>query len=1145
MSVQLVLKNSSVQDKEATAAQLAVGELALNYHSSGPFLQCEDSAGNIWRLGGVVIASTAPSSPSRGAWWLDSDDDHLYFYDGSGWIEIQTGEIVPGDITEGTARQLLQTNAAGTATEWTSNIDVPGTLDVTGVATFDNNVVITGNLTVNGTTTTIDTTTLVVEDKNIEMGAVGTPTDSTADGGGITLKGATDKTINWVNATDAWTSSERFSVPLGAQGTPSLTFTGDANTGIYSPGADQVAISTNGSRRLLISDAQIQADTLFSVAMGGVGFQTIFRNGVNEDNYITHGASGFTSFRNHNGSEYMRLDSSGRLGLGTSAFPAYTAADNFVVNDSGNSGITIRSGTASLGTIAFSDATSGAGEYDGFVQYDQNTRKLVFGTASTDQVAITSTGAVGIGTTSPTAPLTIIGGSGANPTIRLAGGANDDNARIESKYHLYLMCNGDGNQSGRAVIFGNSSSEKARIDSSGRLLVGTSTSRGNNFNLAGQHMRLQVEGTGYRESGASFTSNSNTAGEGPHIVINRSRGTTVGSNTIVQDGDRLGLIAFQGNDGADFLVGAWIDCLVDGTPGTDDMPGRLVFSTTADGAQSPTERMRISANGNLTVDTNTFFVDAVNNRVGIGTTGPDATLDIRGDQDIRLGATAYHRIKSDTSGNFTINDNDVAERLRIDSSGRLGLGNSSPGSFYANKLVVDTGSAVQDGITIKTGTSAQAMIAFADGTSGSDRYSGYIDYNHGTNALTFGTNGGATRMIIDSSGRVGIGTTSPATPLHVSGTGQQTILLGSTDAGGAQLVLDGDANGDGNGGDYAYLWHTTDGDLRIANGKSGVIAFRGTSDAEKARIDSSGRLLVGTSTSRIVEDHAGNGPQGKIQIEGTNSDAIISIISAGTADANRSGTLSLGRHRNSTIGGTPTIVQNGDSLGAICFAGGDGTDMRTKAAKIVCQVDGTPGANDMPGRLVFSTTADGASSPTERMRITSSGNMLVGTTNSDPGGASSNGRVVINTANGGQAALTCYNLGTSAVNIISLENGNGQVGRIQVNGSATSYLTSSDYRLKENVVPLAGAADRIKQLKPSQFNFIADPSKILDGFLAHEAQAVVPECADGIKDEVDADGKPVYQGIDQSKLVPLLTAALQEALAEIESLKARVTALEP
>jgi hypothetical protein len=171
-------------------------------------------------------------------------------------------------------------------------------------------------------------------------------------------------------------------------------------------------------------------------------------------------------------------------------------------------------------------------------------------------------------------------------------------------------------------------------------------------------------------------------------------------------------------------------------------------------------------------------------------------------------------------------------------------------------------------------------------------------------------------------------------------------------------------------------------------------------------------------------------------------------------------------------------------------------------------------------------------------------------------------------------------------------NPNGEVGSIKTNGSATSYNTSSDYRLKENVVDLTGAIDRVNQLQVRRFNFIADPDTTVDGFIAHEAQAVVPESVTGTKDAVedigtltewdgtvietdvtepesltweetitDEDGnetvethtrtwvktgdRPVYQGIDQSKLVPLLTAALQEALAEIESLKARVTALEP
>ena len=161
-------------------------------------------------------------------------------------------EIAVGKLADGAARQLLQTDAAGTGVEWTDNVDIPGTLDVTGAATFDAAVTVAGDLTVNGTTTTISTQNLLVEDKNIIIGDVATPTDTTADGGGITLKGATDKTINWVDSTDAWTSSERFSVPLGSASAPSLTFTGDPNTGIYSPGADQVAISTSSSERIRI-----------------------------------------------------------------------------------------------------------------------------------------------------------------------------------------------------------------------------------------------------------------------------------------------------------------------------------------------------------------------------------------------------------------------------------------------------------------------------------------------------------------------------------------------------------------------------------------------------------------------------------------------------------------------------------------------------------------------------------------------------------------------------------------------------------------------------------------------------------------------------------------------------------------------------
>lgn len=117
-------------------------------------------------------------------------------------------------------------------------------------------------------------------------------------------------------------------------------------------------------------------------------------------------------------------------------------------------------------------------------------------------------------------------------------------------------------------------------------------------------------------------------------------------------------------------------------------------------------------------------------------------------------------------------------------------------------------------------------------------------------------------------------------------------------------------------------------------------------------------------------------------------------------------------------------------------------------------------------------------------------------------------------------------------------------GTISVTSSSVSYNTSSDYRLKENVVNLTGAKSRLQQLLPKRFNFIGTSDQTVDGFIAHETQTIVPESITGTKDEVDSDGSAVYQGIDQSKLVPLLTAALQEAFAEIASLTTRVATLE-
>jgi hypothetical protein len=187
------------------------------------------------------------------------------------------------------------------------------------------------------------------------------------------------------------------------------------------------------------------------------------------------------------------------------------------------------------------------------------------------------------------------------------------------------------------------------------------------------------------------------------------------------------------------------------------------------------------------------------------------------------------------------------------------------------------------------------------------------------------------------------------------------------------------------------------------------------------------------------------------------------------------------------------------------------------------------------GKLIFSTLR--GNTVTEAMRIDSSGNLLVARTSQTNGG-----RLEI-TGNGSDTVGLFHQTGTGSLYQIIFSNPNGNVGSIQTSGSSTSYVTSSDYRLKNTIAPMTGALAKVAQLKPVTYKWKVDGSDG-QGFIAHELQAVVPECVTGEKDAVDKDGKPVYQGVDTSFLIATLTKAIQEQQALIESLTTRLTALE-
>lgn len=204
---------------------------------------------------------------------------------------------------------------------------------------------------------------------------------------------------------------------------------------------------------------------------------------------------------------------------------------------------------------------------------------------------------------------------------------------------------------------------------------------------------------------------------------------------------------------------------------------------------------------------------------------------------------------------------------------------------------------------------------------------------------------------------------------------------------------------------------------------------------------------------------------------------------------------------------------------------------------------------------IFSGAADQINISTggsERLRVDSSGHFYIGDYGSStPGlGNTTVGTTFSESSDGTSllisraANVAVHANRNSDGQAISLQRSGTQVGSISVTASATAYNTSSDHRLKENVATLPDGITRVKQLLPKRFNFIAVPEITVDGFLAHEAQAVVPEAVTGTHNEVDGDGNAVMQGIDQAKLVPLLTAALQEAIAKIETLETKVAALE-
>jgi hypothetical protein len=485
----------------------------------------------------------------------------------------------------------------------------------------------------------------------------------------------------------------------------------------------------------------------------------------------------------------------------------------------------------------------------------------------------------------------------------------------------------------------------------------------------------------------------------------------------------------------------------------------------------------------LTVDTDTLYVDSSNNRVGIGTSSPNHEVSVRevnptliledsqaaltsggvagsilfynNDSSTPRGARVTASIKqvaedifgrtslvfgTDTSnpksefGDPADYSDDTIEAMRIDSSGNVGIGTSSPDEA----LTIQEGS-VKTRISLGT-TEDHHTFANSAGTrfagigllaSSADLYieddtGDSITFDRSEKDIKFETNG-SEAMRIDSSGNVGIGTSSPANTLHVAADDATLRLTTTSNLGEAGIEFWDNQSGTSQA---AAIRYSDQSNLFTIQGNSNGTIFMTPdntfpSASEAMRIDSSGNLRISNTSGAVYPQTTG---AGQFYWRANESSLALS-------------------HNNSS-GFSPLYVNK------------------------------------------FNFTA-----------------------------GSSNNRFVAWYVNGSPLAT------------------------ITTDGASVSYNTSSDYRLKENIKPMSGASDRVLALNPVNFTWKTNGTSV-DGFLAHEAQEVVPEAVTGEKDALDSEGNPEYQGIDQGKLVPLLTAALQDALQKIEQLETRIEALE-
>ena len=674
---------SSTLDKRPNPASMVDGQVAINYASGAPGMFFKDSNGSLVKVGPVHVGTTAPNvSPasggtagnSRGEQWLDTTGGTYVFkiWDGSAWRsesgtfvdtsgDTMTGALgiiagsasTPGLFFSGDANSGLYSPGAdqvaiSTAGSGRLFVDASGNVGVGGTPGVYTKLAVNGNIYgadgsqfgwvtafANAPTDFIDGSQssnyirfFTNNNERLRItsaGLVGVGTSSPAKSFVISSGGAAGMEVGVASGSAAGGTFIEHYNRSSSTYVQCRTIASDFLFQVS--GTDALAINSSG-RLGVGTTTPSELLELSATADPKIHFVDV-GNTTAKIGIVGSTALGFEMA----GSERMRIDSSGRVGIGTSSPQA--SIDIAHASAGANNGLLFTApgvGGANNGSLiglrqaANTTITSSIGLFWNNLA-DNGNSYLSFSTGTTaapntERMRITAGGNVGIGTTSASSRLHVLNPSGGTGTTEVSTIERDN-----SGYFLKLYRNaGGGNVGGvigadsvgtyytgghdtrdmlyidrvnENIQFYTANTERFRCDSSGRLLVGTSSAVGNVARY-GADATPTTQFQTSTESWSNGVSVINYSGSGfaPVLSFSLSASNTPGTNALVSSGHRLGVITFNGNDGTNFEEGARIEAFVDGTPGANDMPGRLVLSTTPDGDSSPDKRMQIDSGSN-------------------------------------------------------------------------------------------------------------------------------------------------------------------------------------------------------------------------------------------------------------------------------------------------------------------------------------------------------------------------------------------------------------------------------------------------------------------------------------------------------------------------------------------------------------------